>query len=38
MRTVIDGHLDNGILRIKLDVNRLDAFAACDFKKQIDLI
>ena len=38
MSTVIDGHLDNGILRVKLDVNRLDAFAARDFKKQVDLI
>ena len=38
MSTVIDGHLDNGILRVKLDVNRMDAFAARDFKKQVDLI
>ena len=38
MSTVIDAHLDNGILRVKLDVNRLDAFAARDFKKQVDLI
>ena len=38
MSTVIDGHLDNGILRVKLDVNRINAFAARDFKKQVDLI
>ena len=38
MSTVIDGHLDNGILRVKLDLNRMDAFAARDFKKQVDLI
>ncbi len=38
MSTVIDGHLDNGILRVKLDVNRLDASASRDFKKQVDLI
>ena len=38
MSTVIDCHLDNGILRVKLDVNCLDTFAARDFKKQVDLI
>ena len=38
MSTVIDGHLDNGILRVKLDVNRINAFAARDSKKQVDLI
>lgn len=38
MSTVIGGHLDNGILRVKLDVNRLDALVARDFKKQVDLI
>lgn len=38
MSTVIEGHLDNGILRVKLEINRLDASAARDFKRQVDVI
>jgi len=38
MSAVIEGHLDNGVLRVKLGVNRLDASASRDFKKQVDVI
>lgn len=38
MSTVIEGHLDNGVLRVKLEINRLDAAASRDFKKQVDVI
>ncbi len=38
MNSVIEEQIDDGILRIELGVNRLDASASREFKKQIDEI
>ncbi len=36
MNSVIEGQVDNGVLRIELGVNRLDASSSREFKKQVD--
>lgn len=38
MSTVIEGQVDDGVLRVALGINRLDASASRDFKKQVDAI
>lgn len=38
MSSVIEGQVSNGVLRFELGVNRLDASASRDFKKQVDAI
>ncbi len=36
MSSVLEGQVDNGVLRLELSVNRLDASASRDFKRQVD--
>lgn len=38
MNSVIEGQIDRDTLRVELGVNRLDASASRDFKKEVDAI
>lgn len=38
MNSVIEGQIENGVLRVELSVSRLDASASREFKRQVDEI
>ncbi len=38
MSSVIEGQVDDGVLRVELGVNRLDASASRDFKQQVEAV